>query len=210
MKTKDGKLFVISGASRSGKTAWTLRALKRWGRVIVWDPEDQWSKEPGYIRITFRKDLLKAIQSDANKKIAYVAGGDLKAAFDFWAGCAYHWVRYYRPAAIVAEELADVTTVSKASNNWGILLRRGLKRGPDIFCISQRWAEADKTAIGNASEFVVFRANGEDVDYMSRKTRIPVDRIETLKPLQYITKDAGTGTISGLKVLRFSAKTATK
>ena len=70
---------------------------------------------------------------------------------------------------------------------WGLLLRRGLKRGISIYAISQRWAEADKTAIGNASEFVLFRmSSGDDIAYMSRKTRVPVADLENLKPLEFV------------------------
>jgi len=186
LKTEDGRLIVVAGASRSGKTAYTFRKIKGERRVIAWDIEDQYSGIRGFRRITKRADLLNACQSGGPQKIAYVAGGDIKAEFDFWAGCAMYWGRYHGPCVAVADELADVTTPAKAPGNWGILVRRGLKRGITIFAISQRWAEADKTAIGNASEFVVFRATGDDVAYMSRKTRIPVTELEALQTLDYV------------------------
>jgi hypothetical protein len=186
MKTLDGRLVVVAGASRSGKTAWTARQVRGERRVIAWDPEDQWAQLRGWRRITGRPALLDAIQGKGPAKLAYVAGGDLRAEFDYWAGCAMFWGRYMGPAVVIAEELADVTTPSKAPGNWGILLRRGLKRGISIYAISQRWAEADKTAIGNASEFVVFRASGDDVRYMARKTRIPEVELEGLQPLDFI------------------------
>jgi len=188
VKTEDGKLYVIGGASRSGKSAWTAKEVKAHPRVIVWDVEDQWSALPGFRRITKRADLLSACSKGGNAKLAYVAGGDIKREFDYWAGCATYWVRYHGAASVVAEELADVTTPSKAPGNWGICLRRGLKRGMTIYAISQRWAEADKTAIGNASEFVLFRMSGDDVDYMARKTRVPKDVLEALKPLDFCRK----------------------
>lgn len=187
LETVDGRLIVIAGASRSGKTAYTSKAIKTEKRVIVWDVEDQWSKLRGFQRVTSRAALLKAVQAKGAARLAYVAGGDIKAEFDFWAGCAFHWARYYGPAVAIAEELADVTTSAKAPGNWGILLRRGLKRGATIYAISQRWSEADKTAVGNASEFVLFRmSSGDDVRYMSRKTRVPVTALEGLQPLEYV------------------------
>lgn len=187
LETVDGRLVVIAGASRSGKTAYTVRATKSAARIVVWDVEDQWSKLRGFRRITSRAALLAAMQKPGPAKIAYVAGGEIKDEFDFWAGCVFYWARYSGPAVAVAEELADVTNASKAPGNWGILLRRGLKRGLSIFAISQRWSEADKTAIGNASEFVLFRmSSGDDVKYMSRKTRVPVTELDGLKPLEYV------------------------
>ena len=165
-------------------------------RVLAWDPEDQWSHERGFKRITNRKDFLKAAHHAGPGKFAFVAGGDLKPEFDFWAACVQYAGRYVGPLSAIAEELADVTTPSKAPGNWGILLRRGLKRGITIYAISQRWAEADKTAMGNASEFVIFRqATGDDARYLSRKTRVSEDEINRLKPLDFVRYDSGTGQI---------------
>lgn len=203
MKTEDGRLIVIAGASRSGKTAYTARRVRAERRIVAWDPEDQWSRLPGWRRVTRRAELLEAMQTPGHVRIGYVAGGDLVPEFDFWAGVVMYAGRYVAPITAIAEELADVTTPSKAPGAWGILLRRGLKRGITIYAISQRWAEADKTAMGNASEFVIFRqSSGDDVRYLARKTRVPVEQIEGLKPLQYVQLDAATGAaVAG--VLRF-------
>jgi hypothetical protein len=203
MKCDDGRLYVIAGASRSGKTAWTKRQVQRDRRVIAWDPEDQWAQLPGWTKVTSRPDLVRRVQTAGPLKLAFVAGGNLAEGFDLWAGCVMHSGRYFAPLSCVAEELADVTTPSKAPGNWGILLRRGLKRGISIYAISQRWAEADKTAVGNASAFVLFRmSSGDDITYMSRKTRVPVTELDGLKPLEWVNFDAVNGNISRGK-LRF-------
>lgn len=178
MKTADGRLIVIGGASRSGKTAYVKKETQREPRIFAWDIEDQWAQLPGWRRVTTRAELLKAAQTPGPCKIAYVTGGTLAAEFDFWAGCVQYSGRYVGPLVAIAEELSDVTTPSKAPGNWGILLRRGLKRGITIYAISQRWQEADKTAIGNASEFVLFRQNGpEAAAYLAKKTGVPPERI---------------------------------
>ena len=101
---------------------------------------------------------------------------------------------YVEALTVVGEERADVNTTSKAPNNWGIWLRSGLKRGINIYAIAQRWSEADKTAVGNASDFVIFRnSSGDDVRYLSRKTRIPELQIDELEQLHYVWLDALTG-----------------
>lgn len=203
MKTQDGRLYVIAGASRSGKTAWTKKHSAKARRVFAWDPEDQWAQLPGWRKVTTRAALLDAAQRPGAQRIAYVAGGGLAAEFDFWAGCVMYAGRYVEPLDAIAEELADVTTPAKAPGNWGILLRRGLKRGITLWCISQRWSEADKTAVGNASDFVIFRqSSGDDVRYLARKTRVAENEINGLVPLQYVHMDALTGEISRGK-LRF-------
>ncbi|HJV24570.1 MAG TPA: hypothetical protein VJ673_02740 [Aromatoleum sp.] len=203
MQTADGRLVVIGGASRSGKTAYVRKRTVAERRIIAWDPEDQWAQERGYRKVTTRKALLDAIQTPGALRVAYVAGGDLKAEFDFWAQCVMYAGRYVAGLVAIAEELADVTSPAKAPGGWGILLRRGLKRGITIYCISQRWSEADKTAIGNASEFVLFRQSSmDDARYLSRKTRVPYTMLEVLKPLEYVRFDAGTGATEGGR-LRF-------
>ena len=197
MKTQDGRLYVIAGASRSGKTAWTKKQTAKTRRVFAWDPEAQWCELPGWRKVTTRAQLLAATQKAGPQRVAYVAGGTLQAEFDFWAGCVMYAGRYVEPLDAIAEELADVTTPSKAPGNWGILIRRGLKRGITIWCISQRWSEADKTAVGNASDFVIFRqSSGDDVRYLARKTRVAEIEINDLVPLQFVHMDALTGKIN--------------
>lgn len=193
MKTSDGRLIVVGGASRSGKSAYVVKRVRPERRVIAWDPEDQWAQLPGFRRVTSRMDLLAACQTTGHARIAFVAGGDLVGAFNFWAGVVMFWGRYRGPCVAIAEEVADVTTTAKAPGNWGILLRRGLKRGITIFAISQRWSEADKTAMGNASEFVLFRmASADDVRYLTKKTRVPADALEGLRPLEWVGYDGAT------------------
>jgi hypothetical protein len=161
-------------------------------RIIAWDPEAQWCEQPGWRKITTRKELLAAMQARGRMQLAYVAGGDLKPEFDFVCGCVMWAGRHVAPLDFVAEELADVTTPSKAPGNWGILVRRGLKRGINIYAISQRWAEADKTAIGNASNYVVFASRGEDVNYIARKTMIPLQELADLRQFEFIIFDPVT------------------
>lgn len=184
----DGTLTAISGRSRSGKTAWAIREARKASRVLVWDVEDQFSHAPGFVRVTGRAALLKLVTTHKGPgKFAYVPGPALSREFNFWAGAVLHWGRYLGPCLAVAEELADVSTPAKAPANWGVLLRRGLKRGIDIFAISQRWQEADKTAVGNATRFVMFgQATAEDEAYLSRKTRVPVEELAALNPLEFI------------------------
>ena len=203
MKTNDGQLYVIAGASRSGKTAWTRKRIAKARRIWAWDPEAQWCELPGWRKVSTRAELLACAQKPGNQKVAFVAGGQLKEDFDFWAGAVMYAGRYVAPLDAVAEELADVTTPSKAPGNWGILVRRGLKRGISLYCISQRWSEADKTAFGNASDFVIFRqSSGDDVTYLARKTRVEQGEINDLVPLQYVHMNALNGEIQRGK-LRF-------
>lgn len=201
LATKDGRLYIISGASRSGKTAWTAKKIKPSRRVFAYDPDDQFSALPGFIRLTTFAQLAAAADNPNNQRVAFVPSGDIRAAFDFFAKCAFHWGRFHGGGDVVAEELADVTTTAKAPGAWGVLVRRGLKRGLNLYCISQRWSEADKTAFGNASEFVIFRnSSTADIDYIARKTKIPREAMHDLKPLEFIQYDAATEQIERKKL----------
>lgn len=196
MQTNDGVLEVISGASRSGKTAYVKKRLNKARRAWAWDPEAQWCELPGWVKVTTRAQLLAWAQKPGAQRVAYVAGSDLKAEFDFWCGCVFYAGRFVGPLSCVAEEVADVTTTAKAPPAWGILVRRGLKRGISIFPISQRWSEADKTAFGNASAYVMFRQSSmDDVAYLARKTGVNAAELEKLRPLEWVRRNAYTGEI---------------
>lgn len=197
MKTEDGRIVVVSGASRSGKTAMVRKLLAKARRIWAWDPEDQWAQLPGFVRVTNRKQLAAAVAKKGPQKLAYVTGGDLKEEFNFFCQCAMYAGRYVEAMEVIAEELADVTSQSKAPGHWGILVRRGLKRGIGIWCISQRWAEADKTAMGNASDFILFRcATGSDADYLEKKTGVGAAELVNMPPLSWVKKDNLTGKIT--------------
>lgn len=107
--------------------------------------------------------------------------------FEYFSEMALYAGRYIAPLVVVAEEVADVTSPAKANGWWGKLLRRGMKRGITIYVIAQRFSEADKTSLGNQSESVIFRCgSADDSRYIARKTRLPFDEVEALKPLDYI------------------------
>lgn len=207
MKTRDGRLYIIGGASRSGKTAWTAAQVEAEPRVFAWDVEEQWAELRGWQKVTTRAGLLAAAKGSGPRRIAYVAGGDLQKEFDFFCGCAAYAGRYVEPCAVIAEELADVTTTGKAPGNWGILTRRGLKRGITIFAISQRWSEADKTAFGNASDYVVFRqSSAQDAKYLSSRVMVDAAEILALQPLEFIHRDAWALVTHPMQKMRFTSR----
>lgn len=201
MKTEDGRLYVISGASRSGKTAWAKKQSCSDARLAAWDPEGQWAKLPGWTKATTRPDLWKALNKPGRVRVAYVTDGDLKEEFNVWAKVVFYVTRFVGPTSAIGEELADVSTPNKAPQHWGILIRRGLKYGGNLYCISQRWAEADKTAFGNASAFILFRLSSvKDMKYINDRTGADLEELKALKRLEYIERCAITGSQSKKKL----------
>lgn len=204
LNTQDGRLIVLSGASRSGKTAYAAKNFAKAPRAMAWDPEGQWGKLPGWQQVTTAAELVRLVGKGGNGRYAYCPNGDMQKNFDFFCKCLFLAVDKYGPLVGVLEELADVTSPGKAPPNWGICVRRGLKRGLTMVPISQRWAEADKTAFGNASKYVIFRqSSADDTKYLARKTRVPANVIDGLMPLEFVEYDALTQTFSPGK-LKFS------
>jgi hypothetical protein len=182
MQTVDGRLVILAGKSRSGKTAYAARDVARARRVIAWDPHDQWGKLPGWQRFTSLEDLHRAIQTRGPARLAYVAGSDadLKAEFESFCRIALQFGKIFGPCCVIAEELADVSSPGKAPGSWGGLVREALKNTITIYAISQRWAEADKTALNNSTEIVCFQMKAMDRKYMAEKAEIPIEDLAAL------------------------------
>lgn len=186
------RIVAVAGASQSGKTSFVIAEIAGAPRVFAWDPDEEFAKLPGWRMVTTRADLARLAVTPGACKVAFVVdpGGDVKAAFGWWARCMFTAAELHGEMIAIADELADVTTTSKAPPHWGTLVRRGLKRGVTIIAISQRWAEADKTALGNASEVVMFRqSSADDVRYLAKKTRVDGAAIHALTPYRFIRYD---------------------
>lgn len=188
-KRKDGKLLYLTGRSRCGKTTHLMRLIMRDRRQVIWDIEGQYAMLPGYESVDGLGALVKRMieigQGEA--KLAYQPGGTTDKEFDGFCKAAFSW-GVLHPCTIVAEEISDVTTPGKAPNGWGILIRRGMKYQIDIYGVSQRPAEADKTILGNASCVIVFAPNTDaDRHYLNKRLDIPLDKIPD-QQLHYVER----------------------
>lgn len=186
----DGELVLVAGASRSGKTYWTVHQVASCARLLVWDAKSEWWRH-GCRTITTPAELreLVARNPPAIERVAY-ARPCTAAEFDFFCKCAWVWIRAAR-GALVVEELADVTHPGKAPTAWGEILRKGLAFGPVIYAVTQRPSESDKTAIGNSSRVHCHRmGRAADVRYMAAELRVPIEEVERLQPFDWIERDA--------------------
>lgn len=190
MKTVDGQIYIFSGASRTGKSAKAVQLVNdiKPKTVFVWDIEAQWCELQGYKRVSSLAEFKRIAISGKHGKYALVySGPDIKEGFDQFCACVFHYAYFFGECVCVAEELADVTTVGKAPQFWGMLSRRGLKRGLSIIAISQRWQEADKTVIGQAQQMFIFAPSTyDDGAYIARKIGRTADDVMNLKPFQYL------------------------
>lgn len=207
----EGAATIISGRSRSGKSAWAKQAVADARRLVVWDPDDEWGDSGrGVVRVgsLSRLALLMWRHAEEGFRFRFVprsVGQELHGA---WAAIVLAWATEFDGYGIaaVSDELADVTSPGKASAGWGQLVRRGLKRGVSLYSISQRWAEADKSAFGNCSRVVAFASSSDqDVRYLSSRVRVPGDVLSGLKRLEFVDYSTVTGEYS-VGLLKFSGR----
>jgi len=201
----DGQLVFSAGSSRSGKSLKLMREAAKKPRVLVFDEKDEWArpfnkKTEKYDRTKLKRgwkvaktkaELMALVKNSGEKwKISYVPEGNLKERFDFWCRMAYAYGKK-KTILVIAEELADVTTPSKAPDAWGNICRKFLGFGCDIFAISQRPAESDKTSLGNATIVRTGRLNiVNDQKAMSKQLGVSVEEVANLKPMEFIERNA--------------------
>lgn len=182
----DANITLVTGQSGSGKTVYVKRRLEKCRRVIVWDVKGEYASEPGFMRVETAGELARVLAAGQHARIAFVPRS--MTLFDHWCKCAYAW----GDCAVVAEELADVTTPGKAPEGWGWVLRRGRERRLVVFGITQRPSESDKTILGNATTIhVCAMARADDRKYMARELDVPQAVVDGLNlgNLEWIEKD---------------------
>lgn len=197
---KAGKLTVVIGASRSGKSAFMQEKLKSYKNVLVWDIKGEYGDVQYQPRLA--ADLIRCIQQKGDAVIGYVPPG--LGSFDFFCRTAQVWIKNCalrgESCALVIEETSDVTSAGKAPDSYGILLRRFLAYGVDIYSVCQRTAESDKTSIGNASQMHICRLTlPNDRKTAALSSGVPLAVIESLRADQdagrfdFVSVDLGRG-----------------
>lgn len=195
MANPSGKIIFTCGASQSGKTYWTMEQLKRFDRVIVWDIKNDPKEFKGFVKC---QDKMKLVELCSRSKTGplKIAYHGRKGDFDFFCKLAFQWAKD-KPCAILVDELSDVTTIAKAPEAWGDIVRKILFTGSWVFAISQRPAECDKTVIGNASVIHVHRmSRSKDRKYIAEEMDISREMVDKLKNRDWVEKDMQTLKVS--------------
>lgn len=204
-KRPDGTLYAVAGASRSGKTAWIAQRVAREQRLLVWDyPKGEWGIKLRCRRVTDFRELAQLVVPGAPPARLAFARRSETAEQDFAAFCRIAWVYVVAHGApLVVEETASVTHPGKAPAPWGNIIRMGLGYGSDIYAVTQRPAESDKTALGNATVVHCGRLQiPDDRATMARYLDVPVADISALRPLQFIERHASGALVRGMVSFR--------
>ena len=186
---------AVFGGSGTGKSYYVKTRVKQWNRALIWDPDDEYGDIPN-IRTCTKASQVIELMSASDARIRFVPQAmdskTLEKCFEFMSLAAFIWTQ----CLYVGEELADVTTPSKAANGWGTVLRRGRKRGVKVMGVSQRPAESDKTIFTQAKTIRCGRLDGEgDIARIAANMRVPKEMISQLGELQYLELDRPTGVL---------------
>lgn len=208
-----GRLVAVTGASQSGKSSWVAKQVEKSRRLLVWDfKQGEWGLRHRCRRLESFAELAAATRSSASaERVAFYARGMNREAFDLFCRFAFVWL-HRAPGDLVIEETASVTSSGKAPDAWGDVCRMCLAFGANIYAITQRPAESDKTALANASLIHCHRMNIEaDISYMAKLLRVDFARVDSLLDYQFIERDsAGALRFGGPGVARTAPRAARK
>jgi hypothetical protein len=183
--SRKARIVLVCGGSGTGKSAWVKQQIAKSKRLLIWDSQGEYYG-PTIRPITGKAELVEALAAakSANRRFAYIPR--TLSDFDFWARCAFAW----KNCTVVAEELADVTTPGKAPPGWGQVVRKGRANGIEIYAVTQRPAESDKTVIGNSTLTHCCKLKRDkDRAYMAAEMGCGKDALDRLKPLEWIEAD---------------------
>ncbi|MGT3831241.1 helicase HerA domain-containing protein [Vibrio cholerae] len=190
----------IFGASGSGKSYYIKNTIiPVHDRVLVWDIDGEYGDVKGMQVATTPSEVIELMRLP-KVKIRYtprtIDQKLLEKCFQFISLAAFVW----GDCCYIAEELADVTTPSKAAGAWGIVLRRGRKRAVKCVGVSQRPAECDKTLFTQAQYIRTGRLDGEgDKQRLATTLGVPFDWVNRLAPLEYLSVNRKTGELTAGK-----------
>lgn len=175
--------IMIVGASGSGKSSFLRQEVDfKQSRIIAWDPEEDY-KLP---RVRDLKTFIALCKKAGFGKIRVaLTVTPTMENFEQFAAFAFAIAHCKAPMTVIADEIADVTRVSKASPQWGQLCRKGRKYGIRLMAITQRPQEADKTIFnqtrlkwcGALSSLAAYK-------YMAGEMDVPIDEFKQLENIE--------------------------
>jgi hypothetical protein len=180
----------VIGASRSGKSAWVIQQVAAAPRLLLWDYKGEHRRYRCRLISTFAELHACSLPGAEPERLAFhCLGMSDRRLFASFCGFAFVWLRG-AIGTLVLEETASVTSPGKAATAYGDVLRMGLGWGCDIYAITQRPQESDKTAYGNATVLHCHQlGNPGDCRYVARNFMpVPIEQLEALKPLQWIER----------------------
>lgn len=170
------------GSTGSGKSHQIKAAVRDARRLLVFDPDDEYSHEARCRRVTSIAELAKAVprKLSAPFRLAFVGHG----VQQFEQFCRVAWLAQdaRNPLTVAVDELAGVDRVSKAHGSWHQLVTRGRKYRTSIHAGAQAAVEISKTLMRQRSYlWIGYLAEKPDHEYIEERTRIPAEAVADLR-----------------------------
>ena len=168
-----------------------MQQCARDARLLVWDALGEWCRRAHLTNTARLSELANMVARSGSAprfRVAYT-GPVTREHFATFCAIAWAWLRA-RPGTLVVEELADVTSPGKAPTEWGEIVRKGRHTGAQVYALTQRPAESDKTILGNAALIHAGLCSSErDRVYIARCLDVPEGEVRALRQLQWIERD---------------------
>jgi hypothetical protein len=186
------------GASGSGKgvsIAARLRELRP-ARLLVWDPRAEYAQHVQQVATPAGAVRAMVAAGAGRYSIAVRPLVALPLEDQFSLVCRAAFAS--GDCVLVAEELSDVTSASRAPPAWRQCVTQGRHRGLHIIAAAQRPALIDKTLLGNATFIRCFTLRYDaDRRAMAQALDVGQERIDALRTeelggvvrIQYLERD---------------------
>jgi len=167
------KNILIVGASGSGKSSYMRKHINfKQKRIVAWDPDEDFTLPRVRDMATFKK-LVKKSGFGAIRVALTV--NPTEEAFEEFCALVFAICHQAAPMQIIADEIADVTRVAKASPHWGQLCRKVRKYGGFLAAATQRPQEADKTIFNQVNtKWCGVLASNAAYKFMSNEFDVPL------------------------------------
>jgi hypothetical protein len=190
----DAECIAILGSRGCGKSTWLRQWLEREapGRLGLWDVKRE-HKLAGLVGTDNLAEYVRALRARTWRLAFYPSMMDAKRRareFEIWCAAMYR----AKHCCAVVEELAFMTTPSRAPQAWRTLSLLGRDENPaggnvTVLATSQRPASIDKDFVGNATLIHCGRLPYfNDADTVARTLGVRADELQQLAPLAWLER----------------------
>ncbi len=184
--------LACSGGGKSQALKQNKQIPKAGARVVLWDPDEDHKAFRFTDKARYKAALIAGLRSRRGFRLAFTGDATIEN-FEWWCQLVWAALDGRCNTYVIIEELATVTdTVSKATRNFGEVLRRGRKYGARLHATTQRGTEIAKTAYTQCPIKWVGVQEGADIKRMAGLCSLTEAEVATLKPLHFWLKVAGT------------------
>lgn len=202
MSKSNAQRIGVFGASGSGKSSFVKQLIAKLGRVVVFDPLDEYSSL-GFQRVRSAEAARRhMVENWANFRIALVpASGSEPRILSQLSALLLRAQEPYRTRGVgsgitlVVEEMNlsfPVHGGATKAPSFAEICSRGRHYGIEVYGLSQRIAEVSTRFRGNCTQTVILRQQGPR-DTQAAIDAIGVDKakVQNLKNLQYLHERNG-------------------